>query len=97
MLLFCCYSISTYCQNPDSILLANSVNYSVKQNKGIFGLSKPVFGNYTTLNVSKVDSPVIKKKTKDSSYSGVEFSGEGTDFDQSNFMTVEKKNFISYC
>ena len=36
---------------------------------------------------------MIKKKTKDSSYSGVEFSGEGTDFDQSKLMTVEKKKF----
>lgn len=93
-IIFCCYSISTYCQvNPGSALLANSVHYTVKLNKGIFGLSKPVFENYTTLDVSRVDSPVIKKKTKDSSYSGLEFSGEGTDVDFSKFMTIEKKKF----
>jgi len=65
----------------------------VKQNKGIFGLSKPAFGNYTTLNVYGIDSPVIKKKTKDSSYNGVEFPGEGADIDASKFMTIEKKKF----
>lgn len=92
-IIFCCCSISTYCQNPDSILLANSLHYSVKQNKGIFGLSKPVFGNYATFSVSKVDSPVIKKKTKDSSSFDTEFSGEGSDFDESKFMTIEKKKF----
>ena len=69
------------------------MHYTVKQNKGIFGLSKPVFGNYSTLDVSRVDSAVFKKKTKDSSYSGVEFSGEGTDVDMSKFVTVEKKKF----
>jgi hypothetical protein len=90
---FWCCSISAYCQNPDSILIANNTHYSVKQNKGIFGLSKPSFGNYATLNVSKVDSPMFKKKTKDSSYSGVEFSGEGSDVDFSKFITVEKKKF----
>lgn len=92
-ILFWCYSISTCCQNQDAALLANSLHYIVKQNKGIFGLSKPVFGNYSTLDVSRVDSPVIKKKTKDSSYSGVEFSDEGTDVDFSKFMTIEKKKF----
>ena len=92
-IIFCCCNISAYCQKTDSILLTNSLHYTVKLNKGIFGLSKPAFGNYATLNVSKVDSPVIKKKTKDSSYSGVEFSGEGTDFDLSKFMTIEKKKF----
>ena len=92
--IFCCYSISAYCQiNSDSALLENSLHYSVKQNKGIFGLSKPVFGNYTTLNVSKVDSPVIKKKTKDSSSFETEFSSEGSDFDEIKVMTIEKKKF----
>ena len=91
-IIFCCYSLSTYCQtNPDSALLANSVHFTVKQNKGIFGLSKPVFGNYSTMDVSKVDSPVIINKTKDSSYSGMEFSGQGADVDFSKFMTIEKK------
>ena len=51
------------CQvNPDSVLLAHSEKWKVKLNKGLFGLSKPDFGNFTTLEVSKTSSPVIKKK-----------------------------------
>jgi len=83
-----------FCQtNKDSLIISNSERLSVKLNKGLFGLSKPAFGAYTTLGVSKIDSSVIKKKTKDSSYIGAEISSEGTDFDQSKFMTIEKTKF----
>jgi len=88
---YCCECFSQV--NEDSVLLANSVKWEVKQNKGLFGLAKPDFGSYTTLDLAKIDSPVIKKKTKDSSYAGVEFSGEGTDVDLSKLMTIEKKKF----
>ena len=56
----------------------------------MFGLSKPEFGNFTTLDVVKINSPVIKKKTKDSSALDYEISGEGADIDQSKFLTIEK-------
>ncbi|QEC68241.1 hypothetical protein FRZ67_13385 [Panacibacter ginsenosidivorans] len=90
---FCCYLTAFSQANDDSLIIANSERLSVKLNKGLFGLSKPAFGNYATLNVSKLDSAVIKKKTKDSSYIGAEISSEGTDFDQSKFMTIEKTKF----
>ena len=51
-------------QNPDSLLLAHSEQWTAKPNKGLFGLSKPQFGPYTTTAVIKLDSPVIKQKTK---------------------------------
>jgi len=74
-------------------MLAISNKWQVKLNKGLFGLSKPDFGTYTTLGVVKLDSAVIKKKTKDSAYAGAEFSGEGTDFDFSKYMTITKKKY----
>ena len=59
-----CYQ-PCFCQvNEDSVLLANSKKWSAKQNKGLFGLSKPDFGPYKTINVGKLDSAVIKNKTK---------------------------------
>lgn len=71
-------------------MLAHSDKWKVKSNKGLFGLAKPDFGPYNTLEVVKVNSPVIKKKTKDSSYAGAEISREGTDMDFSKFLTIEK-------
>ncbi|MEP6464869.1 MAG: hypothetical protein ABJB05_01125 [Parafilimonas sp.] len=84
-----------FCQvNEDSAMLANSERWQVKLNKGLFGLSKPDFGPYKTIEVIKLDSAVIKKKTKDSASFDAEFFGSGSsDFDQSKYMTIEKKKF----
>jgi hypothetical protein len=83
-----------FCQvNEDSAMLTHSETWRVKLNKGLFGLSKPDFGPYTTLEVIKLDSAVTKKKTKDSSYSDFGISGEGSAIDLSKFMTIEKKKF----
>lgn len=83
-----------FCQmNEDSAMLANSERWQVKLNKGLFGLSKPDFGPYKTIEVIKLDSAVIKKKTKDSTSFNAEYSGSGSDFDQSKYMTIEKKKF----
>jgi len=71
-------------------MVANSEKWSVKQNKGLFGLSKPEFGNFTTLDVVRINSPVIKKKTKDSSYFGLESTRSGFGIGQSKFLTIEK-------
>lgn len=90
------FSKSIFCQvNEDSVLLANSEKWNVKQNKGLFGLSKPAFGPYITLNVKKIDSPLTKKKTKDSSYTGAEISSTDADMDQSRFLTIEKTKFTN--
>ncbi|NJO24606.1 MAG: hypothetical protein HC867_00715 [Bacteroidia bacterium] len=90
--------ITVFCQesnriSPDSVMHANSEKWKVKQNKGLFGLAKPEFGPYVTHEVAKLDSPVIKKKTKDSSWAGAEITSSGTDIDISKFLTIEKTKF----
>ena len=91
MVILCSFCLTGFCQvNEDSVMVANSEKWKVQQNKGLFGLSKPAFGNFTTLDVVKIDSPVIKKKTKDSSALGYEISGAGVDMDQSKFLTIKK-------
>ncbi len=76
--------------NEDSMMLAKSEEWKVQQKKGLFGLSKPVFGNFTTLNVSKIDSGYYKKKTKDSSSFDLEFGSGENGIDQSKYMTIQK-------
>ncbi|HEV8082642.1 MAG TPA: hypothetical protein VGP55_05540 [Chitinophagaceae bacterium] len=50
--------------NEDSAMLANSEQWKVEQ-KGLFGLSKPSFGIFTTLNVGKMDSAWIRNDIDD--------------------------------
>jgi hypothetical protein len=88
---FLCNTQFLFCQvNQDSVMLANSDQWRVKSNKGLFGLAKPDFGTFTTIEVTRINSPVFKKKIKDSSYYGTEFSGEGTDVDFAKFVTIKK-------
>jgi hypothetical protein len=90
----CSFCLSVVCQvNVDSVMVAKSEKLQIQQHKGLFGLSKPDFGSFTTLDVTRFDSAVTKKKTKDSSYFGFEISNEGTDIDLSKFMTIEKTKF----
>ena len=90
----CCIYLCCFCQSKeDSILLANSEKWKIQQHKGLFGLSKPAFGAFTTFAVTRFDSTTTKKKTKDSTYTGAEISREGTAIDQSKFLTVEKTKF----
>jgi hypothetical protein len=77
----------------DPSLEAHSERWKVKQNRGLFGISKPEFGPYTTLDANKLDSPVLKKRTKDSTGTAVTISGEGWDWDISKYETVEKKKY----
>src|SRR6476469_10323504 len=80
-----------FCQvNQDSVMLANSDKWRVKSNKGLFGVAKPDFGTFTTVEVTRINAAVLKKKTKDSSYYGAEFSSEGTDVDFGKFITIKK-------
>ena len=91
---FCFFYLPVFCQvNEDSVMAAKSEKWQVKQHKGLFGLSKPDFGSFATLGVTRFDSTVTKKKTKDSSYTDAEISGEGIDIDLSKFMTIEKRKF----
>ncbi|MEO6836834.1 MAG: hypothetical protein ABI185_00505 [Ginsengibacter sp.] len=86
-----CYNNGFSQVNQDDTLLANSDKWKVQPTKGLFGLSKPVFGDYTTLDIIKLDSGRMKQKTKDSSSLSFEASGsEGSDWDQSKFLTIKK-------
>ncbi len=76
--------------NKDSVMLANSEQWKVEQNKGLFGLSKPYFGNFTTLNVIKMDSGFFKKKIKDSASFDFELGRGENDMDHSKYMTIQK-------
>src|SRR4051794_13645421 len=93
LLCFLCQHI--FCQqNEDSILLARSEQWKVKQNKGMFGLAKPQFGPYTTTDIAKAGAQTTKKKTKEGSDISADISGEGVDFDQSKFLSILKtKNY----
>ena len=75
----------------DSTLEANSERWNVKQHRNLTGIAKPEFGIYTTLVAEKLDSPVTKKKTKDSSGAEISYSDNGWDI--SKYQTVEKKKF----
>ena len=88
----CCnFCIQASCQQQeDSILTARNEQWKVKQNRGMFGLGKPQFGPYTTLNVGKEDKPVMRKKTKDSSDFDADISGEGIGLNGSKFLTIAK-------
>ena len=84
-------STSTYCQvNEDSVMLANSEQWKIEPKKGLFGLSKPSFGNFTTVSVNKMDSGFYKKKIKDSSSFDLELGGGESDMNQSKYMTIQK-------
>jgi hypothetical protein len=76
----------------DSALEANSEKWKVKEHKGIAGIAKPEFGNYKTLVAEEMDSPVIKKKRKDSLGTEVSISSDDG-LDISKYQTVEKKKF----
>lgn len=76
--------------NEDSILLVKSEEWNVRQKKGLFGLSKPAFGNYITNEVYKIDSPIIRKRWKDSASFDMQFSSSGSDIDNSKYVTIQK-------
>ena len=88
-------SFSSLCQKNkstplDSALEANSEKWKVKKRNGLFGMGKPEFGPYATTDAGKLDSPAIKKRTKDSAETGVTISSNGWDWDLGKFETVEK-------
>ena len=94
-LLFC--NKTSFCQKNkqkpmDSVLEANSEKWKVKLHRGMFGMAKPEFGPFTTIDLDKVDSPVLRKRTKEGSYTAASyFPSEGWDWDFSKYETVEKR------
>jgi len=67
--------------------------WKVKKNKGIFGLAKPDFGPYRTINITKLDSAVHRKKIKDPEGATASVSGsEG--FDITKQQTIEKQKWF---
>jgi len=86
----CCFQ--SFCQgSQNDSLLANSEKWKVQSKKNLMGLSRPVFGDYTTLDIIKLDSGRMKQKIKDSSDLSFELSGSGgSDWDQSKFLTIKK-------
>lgn len=73
----------------DSTLEVNSEKWKVKLRKG-FSI-RPKFGPYTTADLEKLDSPALRKRTKDGSYSDATITSEGWDWDFSKYETVEKR------
>jgi len=94
-LLFC--SKTSFCQKNkqkpiDSVLEANSEKWKVKLHRPMFGMGKPEFGPYTTIDLNKLDSPVLRTRTKDGSYTAASYDlGDGWDWDFSKYQTVQKR------
>lgn len=79
-------------QTPmDSVLEANSEKWKVKLHRGMFGMGKPELGPFATIDLNKLDSPVLRKRTKEGSYTGASYSSDGWDWDFSKYETVEKR------
>ena len=80
-------------QKPiDTALEAHSERWKVKLHRGMFGMGKPEFGPYATIDLNKLDSPVLRKKTKEGSFMGASYDlGQGWDWDFSKYETVEKR------
>src|SRR5947209_438071 len=74
--------------NRDSV--ASTAAWKVKKNKGLFGLAKPDFGPYHTINIIKLDSTVHRTKIKDPGSGTFSISGsEGMDITKE--QTIEKQ------
>lgn len=91
----CTYSsVLSFAQSAeDSVLLANSEKSAVQQHKGLFGLSKPEFGPFVTLEVMRFDSAVVRKRTRDGTAIEAQISSDGSDIDHTKFVTVAKTKF----
>ena len=61
----------------------------------MFGMAKPEFGPYTTIDLTNSTLLFCAKRTKEGSYTGASFSSEGWDWDFSKYETVEKRKAYS--
>jgi len=92
------FAIFARCQDSPSIPSDSSLQqcekWKIKQNKSLFGLAKPRFGPYTTLNIEKTNDPVLKKTTKEPAVLEESIGSSGRDLNMSRVQTVEKT--VSY-
>jgi len=86
-------AIGTKPIDQDSVLKANGDEWTGKQNKGLFTYSLPEFGGYSTVEVAKIDSPVINKKSIAARNTGVEISGGKVSFEQTKTVDQQKTNW----
>jgi hypothetical protein len=77
----------------DSVMVANSEASNIRAHKGLFGLAKPTFANYYTVDIIKLDSAIKKKKTKEDAGLEMELSSEGMAFDHSKYRMIEKLKY----
>jgi len=94
-LFFMMHSISLSAQKNkskplDSTLEANSEKWKVKLHKGL-GKGRPEFGPYFTIEIKKLDSPVLRKRTKEGSYAGATITNSSWDWDFSKYQQVENR------
>lgn len=80
-------------QKPiDTVLEAHSEKWKVKLHRPMFGMGKPEFGPFTTIDLNKLDSPVLRKKTKEGTYTDATYNtSEGWDWDFSKYESIEKR------
>ena len=94
-LLLC--SKNSFCQKNkqnaiDTGLEAHSEKWKVKLHRPMFGMGKPEFGPFTTIDVDKLDSPVLRKKIKEGSYTEASYDlSGGWDWDFSKYQTVQER------
>lgn len=92
------FAIFAQCQDSKSISSDSSLQqcekWRIKQNKNLFGLAKPRFGPYTTLNIEKTNDPVLKKTTEGPAVLEESIGSSDRDFNMSRVQKVEKT--ISY-
>jgi len=71
-------------------LRTNGERWTGTQHKEAFNFGKPSFGAFTTVSVSKIDTPVINKQSVAARNSSIESSGGKTTFDQTKTVDREK-------
>ena len=79
----------------DSVLRANSEPWPVNKNQKVMGFWSPDFGSYKTLAAEKLDTAVIKKRTKVGTDSYLDFAGSSVFFDQFKTVDYSKTKFCT--
>lgn len=103
---FLCSQSVSFCQQNkqmqiDSALENHSEKWKVKENNKMFGgIHKPEFGPYITTFAEKLDSPVIKKRTRNGAELELKIgddaemeTGNQVDLDMSKKVTIQKTKF----
>jgi hypothetical protein len=76
---------------PEASLLSHSQRWKIKPHRNMLGIAKPEFGPYATAAFEKLDSPVLRKRTRLGTFVGGDISSEGWDWDISKYETLEKR------